>query len=109
MMIKQISVVELKAKLDSGEKIHLLDVRNEDEREYCRISPSQFIPLPELILRAGEVEPEENIPIVVYCHHGVRSLRAAGILMQAGVGNVISLAGGIDAWSMLIDSKIPRY
>lgn len=108
-MIKQITVHDLKARLDAGERIHLLDVRNDDERAYCRLEPSQFIPLHELISRVGEVEPSEGAPVVVYCHHGVRSIRGAIVLMQAGLENVASLAGGIDAWSLQVDPKVPRY
>jgi rhodanese-related sulfurtransferase len=109
MTIKQISAPDLKARLDAGERIHLLDVRNDDERAYGRIEPSQFIPLHELILRAGEVEPEAGTPVVVYCHHGVRSLRGAGVLIRAGLEHVYSLAGGIEAWSVLVDPAVPRY
>ena len=109
MTIAQITATELKARLDAGEVIHLLDVRNDDERAFCRIEPSQFIPLHELILRASEVEPPMGAAVVVYCHHGVRSLRGAVVLMQAGLENVYSLAGGIEAWSMLIDPNVPRY
>jgi adenylyltransferase/sulfurtransferase len=109
MTIPQITVRDLKHKLDAGESILMLDVRNDEERQYCRIEPSQFIPLPELIGRVGEVEPDGGQLVVVYCHHGVRSLRAAGVLMQAGLPNVASLAGGIDAWSVHIDRRVPRY
>lgn len=108
-MVKQITVHDLKSRLDAGERIHLLDVRNDDERAYCRLEPSQFIPLHELINRVNEVEPSDDAPVVVYCHHGVRSIRGAFVLMQAGLENVASLAGGIDAWSLQIDPKVPRY
>ena len=109
IMIQQITVTDLKARLDTGEAIHLLDVRNDDERAYCRIEPSQFIPLHELILRVDEVEPSPGTPVVVYCHHGVRSIRGAVVLMQAGMENVFSLAGGIEAWSVQVDPGVGRY
>ena len=108
-MVKQITAPELKARLDAGERIHLLDVRNDDERAFCRVEPSQFIPLHELILRVEEVEPPSGAAVVVYCHHGVRSLRGAIVLMQAGMENVASLAGGIEAWSVLVDPTVNRY
>ena len=108
-MILQITALDLKARLDAGLPIHLLDVRNDDERAYCRIEPSQLIPLHELILRVDEVEPSPGTPVVVYCHHGVRSLRGAVVLMQAGLENVYSLAGGIEAWSVQVDPGVGRY
>jgi adenylyltransferase/sulfurtransferase len=52
--------------------------------------------------------PENGI-VVAYCHHGIRSLSAANFLEQQGVTPVFSLAGGIDAWSLQVDSKVPRY
>jgi rhodanese-related sulfurtransferase len=55
------------------------------------------------------VRPPEGAEIVCYCHHGVRSLSAAAILRQAGFGNAVSLAGGIDLWSRVIDPSVPRY
>lgn len=109
MTIPQLSVQELKNRLCSEKIPILLDCRNDDERRYCHIEPSFFIPLPELITRLHEVEPSEGQAIVVYCHHGIRSLRGAAILINAGFSNVYSLAGGIDAWSLMIDSTVLRY
>jgi rhodanese-related sulfurtransferase len=108
-MISQIHPVELKAKLDSGEPVYLLDVRQPYEYEFCRLQGSTLIPLNELPGRLEEVEPEDGSLVVVYCHHGVRSLSGAAILMQAGLANVASLRGGIDAWSQLVDPGVPRY
>jgi adenylyltransferase/sulfurtransferase len=108
-MVVQIRPAELKAKLDAGEPVYLLDVRNPDEYAYCRLPDSQLIPLPELPHRADEVTPPAGALVVVYCHHGIRSLSGAAILAQAGHPNVASLAGGIDAWSLLIDPAVPRY
>src|SRR5437868_3198518 len=108
-MVQQIQVQELKQKLDAGEPVYLVDVRNPDENEYCRLPESVLIPLPELPGRVREVEPPEGAMLVVYCHHGVRSLSGAAILAQAGHENVASLAGGIDAWSRFIDPSVARY
>ncbi len=108
-MIQQIQPAELKARLDAGEPVYLVDVRNPDEHAYCRLPESLLIPLPELPGRVQEVEPPEDALVVVYCHHGIRSLTGAAILGQAGNANVASLAGGIDAWSRLIDPSVPRY
>src|SRR5918911_2640658 len=100
-MIPQIHPTELKRKLDTGEPVYLVDVRNYDEYAYCRLPESLLVPLPELAARVEEVRPPAGALVVVYCHHGVRSLTGAAVLAQAGVGPVASLAGGIDAWSRL--------
>jgi rhodanese-related sulfurtransferase len=107
-MIQQIQPHELKARLDAGEPVYLVDVRNYDEYAYCRLDGSLLIPLPELPARASEVEPPGDALVVVYCHHGVRSLSGAAILAQVG-HTAASLAGGIDAWSRLVDPGVPRY
>ena len=59
--------------------------------------------------RAGEVEPPPGSTVVVYCHHGIRSLSGAAILEMNGIPEAYSLAGGIEAWSQLIDPTVPRY
>jgi rhodanese-related sulfurtransferase len=108
-MIAQLHPAELKRKLDAGESVYLVDVRNPDEHAYCRLPDSLLVPLPELPGRVEEVQPPVGALVVVYCHHGIRSLSGAAILQQAGHGQVASLAGGIDAWSRSIDPAVPRY
>jgi len=108
-MVVQIRPAELKAMLDAGQPVYLLDVRNPDEYAHCRLPDSHLVPLPELQRRLDEVDPPEGALVVVYCHHGVRSLSGAAILAHHGRENVASLAGGIDAWSILIDPSVPRY
>jgi rhodanese-related sulfurtransferase len=108
-MIPQIRVDELATKLQNGEPVYLVDVREHWENEYCQLPDSVLIPLPELTGRASEVAPPEGAAIVVYCHHGIRSLSGAAMLMEAGFTNVASLVGGIDAWSARVDPKVPRY
>ena len=86
----------------------LLDVRELWEFETARIEGAKLIPVGEIPSRAHqELDPDDHI--VVYCHHGIRSLSGAALLERAGVGPTASLAGGIDAWSRLIDPKVPRY
>jgi len=109
VLIPQITVAELKRMRDAGESVYLVDVRNPDEFAYCRLTDSLLIPLPELPGRVEEVEPPAEAQVVVLCHHGVRSLRGAAILRSAGHDNAASLAGGIDAWSRLVDPAVPRY
>lgn len=108
-MVRQISPEDVKAKLDAGEPVVLLDVRQPEEYAHCRLPGSQLIPLGELVRRASEVEVPDGATVVVYCHHGVRSLSGALILQQAGLENVASMAGGIEAWSLRIDPTVPRY
>ena len=108
-MIPQITVAELKRMRDAGEPVYLVDVRNYDEHAFCRLPDSLLVPLPELPARVEEVEPPAGALVVVYCHHGVRSLRGAAVLRAAGHDNAASLSGGIDAWSRLIDAGVPRY
>ncbi len=108
-MVRQIRPEDVKAKLDAGEPVYLLDVRQPEEHAYCRLPGSHLIPLGELPSRAGEVDPPAGSAVVVYCHHGVRSLSGAAILRQFGHETVYSLAGGIDAWSARIDPSVPRY
>ncbi len=107
-MTSQIHPNDLKAMLDAGSPVVLLDVRQPEENAYCALPGSVLIPLGELHARASEMEPTDAL-VVVYCHHGVRSLSGAAILRQAGFANVTSLAGGIDLWSLAIDPTVPRY
>lgn len=107
-MVKHIRVEELATKLQQREPIVLVDVRQPWEYDYCRLADSNLIPLPELPSRLEEIDAPEGTLVVVYCHHGIRSLSGAAILQQAGF-DAVSLAGGIDAWSLRIDPKIPRY
>ncbi|MGZ6125476.1 MAG: rhodanese-like domain-containing protein [Myxococcales bacterium] len=105
----EIAPQQLAERLRSGERVWLLDVRNEWEHQLARLPGEALIPLHELPARLDEVRPPEGAEIVCYCHHGVRSLSAAAILRQAGFANAVSLAGGIDLWSRVIDPSVPRY
>jgi adenylyltransferase/sulfurtransferase len=109
-MPQQISVDELARMLAAGEPVMLVDVRQPWEHQTAALSDSMLLPLPELEERWGEIEvAPPGALVVAYCHHGVRSLGAAAVLEANGLGPVASLAGGIDAWSRLIDPKVPRY
>ncbi len=107
-MVPQIQPNDLKGLLDGGAPVLLVDVRQPEEHVYCNLPGSLLIPLGELKARVQEIEPGEAL-VVVYCHHGVRSLSGAAILAQAGIPNVASLAGGIDRWSLTVDPGVPRY
>jgi rhodanese-related sulfurtransferase len=108
-MPREIHVQHLKAKLDAGERLLLIDVRQPEEHAIGALPNSTLIPLGELPVRLNEIHPPLGALVVVYCHHGIRSLSGAAYLEQAGVTPVASLAGGIDAWSALIDPSVPRY
>ena len=90
----------------------LLDVRTEGEHAIASISAAVLIPLHELHGRVGELIEEgwgHDDPIFVLCHHGVRSRTGAAILESLGFRDVVSVAGGIDAWSLRVDRSVPRY
>ena len=108
-MPRQIHVRELKSKLEAGEPVMLIDVREPQEHEYTALPNSTLIPLGDLPVRLNEIHPPDGALVVVYCHHGIRSMNGAMYLEAAGISPVASLAGGIDAWSELIDPRVPRY
>lgn len=108
-MIAQIEPEAVKQKLDKGEPVILVDVREPEEYAICHLEGSQLIPLGELIRRTDEVEAPDGALVVVYCHHGVRSLSGAALFQRAGIENVVSMSGGIDAWSLRIDPSVRRY
>ncbi len=111
-MVHEIDCVDLAHMLTAGERVLLVDVRHPWEHAIAALPGSVLIPLPELATRAGEVAEHVGATdaslVVTYCHHGVRSLHAAAILGRAG-HRVASLAGGIDRWSIEVDSSLPRY
>ncbi|MDO5638387.1 MAG: rhodanese-like domain-containing protein [Neisseria sp.] len=107
MNIPQLSPAALKQWLDEGRPITLLDVREDEEVAFCALPGHMHIPMNLIPLRQNEL-PDEN-PIVVYCHHGMRSLYSAMYLAEAGFEDVYNLQGGIDAWSQQIDPNVPRY
>src|SRR5690606_21149249 len=90
---------------DSGGQ--LLDLREPWEHALARLPGARLIPPPELPSRLRELD--SRAPVIVYCHHGIRSWHAACFLLENGFTDVGNLAGGIDAWSREIDPGIPRY
>jgi rhodanese-related sulfurtransferase len=108
-MPRQIQPETLAKKLAAGEPVYLLDVREPWEHAAARLPDSTLIPLGELPGRVAEVDAPPGATVVVYCHHGIRSLSGAAILEMNGVSEAFSLWGGIEAWSRLIDPTVPRY
>jgi molybdopterin/thiamine biosynthesis adenylyltransferase/rhodanese-related sulfurtransferase len=104
--IPQITPVELKRRLDSGEEVFVLDVREPHEYQIVNIG-APLIPLGDLPNRLNELDP--NREIVIHCKSGGRSQRAAEFLQKSGFKNVVNLAGGITAWATDVDPKLPKY
>lgn len=103
----ELSVEQLRDRLARGEKLFLLDVRQPEEYQICCLPGSILIPLRDLPMRCHELDPKQEI--IVYCHHGIRSAKAAQFLRQMGFETVRNLRGGIDEWSRKIDPKVPTY
>jgi molybdopterin/thiamine biosynthesis adenylyltransferase/rhodanese-related sulfurtransferase/molybdopterin converting factor small subunit len=103
----EMDVIELKAKIDRGDRFVLVDVREPHEFQICRIPGSMLVPLRDLPRRVGEFDPSDEI--VVHCRSGVRSATAVEFLKREGFRSVRNLAGGILAWSDKIDPRVPRY
>jgi adenylyltransferase/sulfurtransferase len=101
-----ITVEELKRRLDAGDDLFVLDVREPHEYQICNIN-GHLIPLGDLPKRVNELDP--NKEIVAHCRSGARSAKAADFLRKAGFRNVHNLAGGILAWADKIDPKMPKY
>ncbi len=109
-MPAEIQPQELAEILRSGTPLLLVDVREEWEREIAKLPGDVHVPLDQFTARAAEIAPPEGGLVVIYCHAGMRSWNAAGYLEQSrGLKSVVSLAGGIDAWSVLVDPSVPRY
>ncbi len=105
--MKHIAPVDLKARLAAGEKLQLLDVRENWEYETARIHDSLLIPMGHVAARIIELDPAAET--VVICHHGGRSLQVAGLLERQGFSSVINLTGGVDAWARTVDPSMPVY
>lgn len=105
-LLAEITVDELKKRLDAREEIFILDVREPEEFSTANLG-GKLIPLGELTMRHGELDP--NRETVVLCHHGVRSAHAVAFLRNMGFEKVRNLRGGIDRWSLNVDPTVPRY
>ena len=105
--ILHIQPITLNERLEKGDDICLIDVRDDWEYSLTSIKGSNHIPLNELADRVQEIMFEEEI--AVYCHHGERAYLGAQILIDSGFKKVYHLTGGIDAWSQVVDLGIPRY
>ena len=106
--MQTITASELKTRMDAGDDIQLIDVRQPDEYAFARIDGAKLIPLGEIMNRMSELD--ENRETVVHCKMGGRSARAIEFLERAGYkGSLKNLAGGITAWSNEVDPRVPKY
>ncbi len=106
--MREITASELKAQIDAGADIQLIDVRQPDEYAFAKIDGAKLIPLGEIISRMGEID--ETRDTVIHCKMGGRSARAIEALERSGFkGSLKNLAGGITAWSNEVDPKVPKY
>ena len=104
----QITATELKARMDAGEDVQLIDVRQPHEYEFARIPTAKLIPMSEIMSRLDELDPGREA--IIHCHMGGRSARVIEALERSGYeGKLTNLAGGITAWSHEVDPSVPTY
>jgi rhodanese-related sulfurtransferase len=106
-MLREISAPELSQRLNAGEALFLLDVREPWEFERAQIAGSTLVPMNQIVARLAELDPRRET--VVVCHHGQRSFQVGLFLARSGFSNVVNLRGGVDAWSQQVDLQLPRY
>lgn len=97
----------LKQRLDGGNKLELIDVRDPWEFETCRIDGSRNIPMLEIESHLGTIDA--SLDTVVICHHGLRSLQVAGYLESLGYRHMFNLDGGIHRWAQTVDPDMLQY
>lgn len=106
--MQEITASELKARMDAGDDIQLIDVRQPDEYAFAKIDGAKLIPLGEIISRKDEID--ESKETVIHCKMGGRSAQAIEMLEKTGFkGDLKNLVGGITAWSNEVDPKVPKY
>lgn len=106
-IVEELNPAALKELLDRGTELQLVDIREPFEREIVHLDDSDFIPMGQLPSRLSELR--NDVPVVLYCHHGTRSARALSFLRERGMANATHLAGGIDAFAREIAPELQRY
>lgn len=102
----EITPRELKQRLEKGDALQIVDVRDAEELKIARLD-AIHIPLTDLVMRYRELDPDRETVLV--CHHGIRSAQATLLLSQLGFEKVKNLKGGIDRWSTDVDPSVPKY
>ncbi len=105
--MKSITSATLKTKLDAGEKLRLLDVREAWEYDLCSIEGSTNISMSNIEQMLNEFKTDDEI--IVICHHGMRSFQVANYLEGKDYSNITNLEGGVDAWAKSIDADMTQY
>ncbi len=106
----EITPRELQRRLEAGEKLALIDVREPGEFQLARIGGAELIPMRTVPAELWRLDAQaDQTPLIVFCNHGVRSLNVVHWLREQGVDACQSMAGGIDRWSLEIDPRVPRY
>ena len=106
--MQEITATELKKRMDAGDDIQLIDVRQPDEYAFAKIEGAKLIPLGQIVQRMDEID--ENRETVIHCKAGGRSAKAIEALQRAGFkGNLTNMKGGITAWSDEVDRNVPKY
>jgi rhodanese-related sulfurtransferase len=106
----EIAPEEVSRKLKAGETLHLIDVREPDELRICRIEGAEAVPLrtvPQAL--EGLRDKARTGTVILFCHHGMRSLQATSWLRKQGLAACQSMQGGIELWSTAVDPSVPRY
>lgn len=109
MSVKELSPLEVQQQLQDDPNAVLLDCREDNEYQLVHIQNCRLLPMSQLVERVGEIQDYADRPVIVYCHHGMRSLRVANWLAGNGFTDVASMSGGIDLWALEIDPDLPRY
>jgi rhodanese-related sulfurtransferase len=106
--VEEITATELKRRLDAGDDLQIIDVREPSEYDIARLGGAKLIPLAQVVARMGEIDAEREA--VVHCKMGGRSAKAIEALTRAGfAGRLVNLKGGITAWSNEVDPTVPKY
>ena len=106
--MEEITATELKERLDRGDDLQIIDVREPNEYETARLEGSKLIPLGQVVNRRDEID--ETRETIVHCKLGGRSAKAIESLQRAGFkGRLVNLKGGLTAWSNDVDPSVPKY
>jgi rhodanese-related sulfurtransferase len=106
--MEEITATELKQRLDRGDDLQIIDVREPNEHQVARLENAKLIPLAQVLNRMSEIDPHRET--VVHCKMGGRSAKAIEALTRAGfAGRLLNLKGGITAWSNEVDPTVPKY
>ena len=105
--VYELTPTQLAEKLKSQPNTRLIDIREQDEWEYCHIDGAEWMPMQSVPSRLAELSQDDTL--VLYCHHGSRSAFVLNFLHQKGYTDIAHLRGGIDAWARDIDPDMPTY